>query len=106
MPECHFADVEEVSNKSLAVDHCYKGVNELVLREQNLALYLFEYEAAYRALAQFAGNFELFLGEMRWTLTETLRKTVAIFGYLQRIPCFISACDDYPPDLLPVPHEN
>jgi hypothetical protein len=77
--------------------HCDDVMVSLLGREAALLKMAVEYDAAYRSLLQFAGNFDAFLSGLRASVTGTLRQVTGIVGVLQRIPCFLSSCDEYPP---------
>ncbi len=76
--------------------YCQTIADQMLEREADLLKLAVEYDAAYRTILQFAGNFDLFLQEFRWPLTFTIRSAAGIIGQLNRIPCFLSTCDAYP----------
>lgn len=90
---CHLDEVPETADIQ---NYCNDMSEQLLRREAELLKITVEYDAGYRSLLQFAGNFDIFLRELRWPLTTTLRKTVELIGGLQRIPCFLSSCDASP----------
>lgn len=96
-PQCHFGNPDEgiinqVDNRS----YCQEISMQMLRREIQLLKLAVEYDAGFRTLLQFAGNFDIFLREMRWPLTGTLREAVQLMGQLERIPCFLSSCDASP----------
>lgn len=97
-PECHFAkpnldNVDRGDSTSYSED----TVDQLLTREKEMLKLAVEYDAGYRSLLQFAGNFDIFLQELRWPLSLTIRNAVGLIGQLERIPCFLSSCDAAPP---------
>jgi len=94
-PECHLE--YPVIDEADAATYCTAMADQLLRREVELLKLAVEYDAGYRSLLQFAGNFDIFLREMRWPLAGTLRQAVQLIGQLERIPCFLSSCDASPP---------
>ena len=76
--------------------YCPRIVKEMLQRESDLLRLAVEYDAAYRTMLQFAGNFDLSLKEFRWPFVATLRHAAGIIGQLSRIPCFLASCDASP----------
>jgi len=100
--ECMFTEKGgSTLNQVDALSYCKSVGLEMLHREGEVIRMLVEYDAAYRSLLQFAGVFDEFLLEMRWTMAGSIRQAASIIGWLGRIPCFISSCDEYPPDLDP-----
>ncbi|MCF7844708.1 MAG: hypothetical protein K9M03_02675 [Kiritimatiellales bacterium] len=99
IPACHFAGYEGGSYQDVAntLPYCQQVSGGLIQRENDLLKMLVEYDAAYRSLLQFAGVFDEFLQEFRWTITGSIRTAASVIGSLGRIPCFVSSCDEYPP---------
>lgn len=96
--ECHFvAPSLTVASQPDTRSYCDEVANQLIRRETAQLKLVTEYDAGYRTLLQFAGNFDIFLRELRWPLTGTLRQAVQFIGQLERIPCFLSSCDSAPP---------
>lgn len=96
-PECHFISPDlSTVNQMDSRTYCDEITNQLIRREVEQLKLVVEYDAGYRTLLQFAGNFDIFLRELRWPLTGTLRQAVQLIGQLQRIPCFLSSCDSAP----------
>lgn len=92
-PECHF---DAIQSQADARSYCDDITTQLMQREAELLKLVVEYDAGFRSLLQFAGNFDIFLRELRWPLTGTLRQAVQLIGQLERIPCFLSSCDTSP----------
>jgi hypothetical protein len=97
-PECHFAVPDlsidaQVDSRS----YCDEISSQLMRREIEQLKLAVEYDAGFRTLLQFAGNFDIFLRELRWPITGTLRQAAQLLGQLERIPCFLSSCDSAPP---------
>lgn len=96
-PQCHFGKPEQgIPDQADSRSYCDEIADQLMRREIELLKLTVEYDAGFRSLLQFAGNFDTFLREMRWPLTGTLRQAVQLLGNLERIPCFISSCDSAP----------
>lgn len=96
-PACHFAHPDDSTPKQVdSLTYCNSMREQLLQRESELLKLTIEYDAGYRSLLQLAGNVDIFLRELRWPLTTTLRQAVQLIGQLQRIPCFISSCDASP----------
>jgi len=96
--ECHFSN-SKASNVDVAdiQGYCEQVVEELLEQEAGILSMSISYDAAYRTVLQFAGNFDLFLQEFRLPLISTLRDAINLIGGLNRIPCFVASCDSYPP---------
>ena len=96
LPTCNeamdFPDIPDTRS------YCEKIQPNLVNREIALLKMATEYDAAYRTLLQFAGDFDSFLREFRFPFTNTLKKASQLIGQFQRIPCFSSSCDEFPED--------
>ena len=97
-PECQYGDRSDASiaDQSDTESYCTEIAAQMVRREEELLKLVVEYDAGYRTLLQFAGNFDIFLRELRWPLTGTVRQSVQLLGQLARIPCFVSSCDSAP----------
>ena len=96
-PECHFVSPNLSSlSQADSRSYCDEITSQLIRRETEQLKLVVEYDAGYRTLMQFAGNFDIFLRELRWPLTGTLRQAAQLIGQLQRIPCFLSSCDSAP----------
>lgn len=96
-PECHFDTPDlSIATQADSRSYCDDITSQLIKRETEMLKLVVQYDAGYRSLMQFAGNFDIFLREMRWPITGTLRQAVQLIGQLQRIPCFISSCDSAP----------
>ena len=91
--ECHITETADFGD---TLTYCDDTAQQLKSREVALLKLVVEYDAGYRSLLQFAGNFDLFLREMRWPLAGTVRQAAEIIGKLGRIPCFLSSCDIVP----------
>ena len=94
---CRFAKGDgTLSNDAEVRTYCPRIVKEMLQRESDLLRLAVEYDAAYRSMLQFAGNFDLSLKEFRWPFVATLRHAAGIIGQLSRIPCFLASCDASP----------
>ncbi|MDA1208758.1 MAG: hypothetical protein O2904_01855 [bacterium] len=97
-PECHFANKKtNLGDQADTLGYCPKIVEEMLEQEAGIISMAISYDAAYRTVLQFAGNFDLFLQEFRLPLISTLRDVINLIGGLNRIPCFVASCDAYPP---------
>lgn len=102
-PECHFNEPEMTTlDQGDTRTYCDKITDQLIAREVELLKLAVEYDAGFRTLLQFAGNFDIFLRELRWPLSVTVRQAVELIGQLERIPCFLSSCDATPPISRPI----
>lgn len=96
--ECHLANKGSGAQEQSAVKrYCSETRIQLIQREMALLRLAVEYDAAYRSTLQFAGVFDLFLEEVRWPLMGSIRQAAGLIGQLNRIPCFLSSCDESPP---------
>ncbi len=97
-PTCHFSQTGELQgSQANSIASFPTVVRDMLNREAAVLKFAVEYDAAYRSLLQFSGNFDLFIREFRWPLTGTLRDAAAVIGQVNRIPCFLSSCLDVPP---------
>lgn len=86
----------EKANPALPPDitaRCLDSADALINREIGLLEMLVTYDAGYRSLLQFAGAFENFANTLRFPLVRPLWEAASILGQLDRLPCFISQCD-------------
>lgn len=74
--------------------YCDSIGSHLLEREMDLLRLAASYDAAYRSLLQFAGNFDQFVAEFRVSLLTPIRQAVSLLGQLHRIPCFLAQCDE------------
>jgi len=96
-PECHLGgETPLLLDQADGRGYCNEMVTQTIQRERELLKLVVEYDAGFRSLLQFAGNFDIFLKEMRWPLANTVRQAVELIGKLERIPCFVSSCDSSP----------
>ena len=96
---CHFASGEEnLPQEGSVRTYCDDVVNAMLEREAELLKLAVQYDASYRSMLQFSGNFDLFLKELRWPLTNTLRQAAGLIGQFNRVPCFLGSCIDSDPD--------
>jgi hypothetical protein len=101
IPACHPSPTTGGSSPQKSFDghvYCSDIANNTFTREADLLKMITEYDASYRSTLQFAGDLDLWIDQMRWPLTNTIRKAASMIGQMNRIPCFLSSCDDYPPD--------
>ncbi len=97
IPECHLSGKDtQAADQADTRSYCNEMVLQILQRERELLKLVVEYDAGFRSLLQFAGNFDIFLKEMRWPLANTVRQAVELIGKLDRIPCFVSSCDSSP----------
>ena len=84
------------TNLTLPTDiyaRCLESADALLSREISLLEMTVAYDAGYRSLLQFAGEFENFINVLRFQLIHPLWDAASILVQLERIPCFISQCD-------------
>lgn len=86
----------EQNSISDVVNYCNSVSEDILNREKRLLAMSIEYDAAYRSTLQFAGSFDQFIAQLRFPLKNTIAQVVNVLGSLQRIPCFLSSCADYP----------
>lgn len=89
-------DVLQQSDASEIFGYCRSLASEVMRREQDLVAMTVEYDAGYRSTLQFAGVFDYFVKSLQVSLDKTVRQVTNVIGTLQRIPCFVSSCEDYP----------
>lgn len=77
-----------------ALTYCNTIQTELLEREKTLMVLTTEYDASYRSTVQFAGDFDLFIEQIRWPMTNTIRQVIGVIGSLHRVPCFVASCED------------
>lgn len=73
---------------------CLKASTDLLAREMDLLKLVVAYDAGYRSLLQFAGVFEHFIMELRFSLLSPLWDAAKMIGQFNRIPCFLSQCNE------------
>ncbi|MFH0769769.1 MAG: hypothetical protein V1926_00135 [Candidatus Peregrinibacteria bacterium] len=93
---CQFALKDETTDMTEISAWCQTTTQEVLAQEQEVLRFLTEYDASYRSLLQFAGIFDEFLEEYRWTVTGNIRSAASIIGWLGRTPCFLSSCEEFP----------
>jgi hypothetical protein len=97
IPEC--SPTEDVIQQRETADifgYCSTLANTMLRREQDLLAMTVEYDAGYRSTLQFAGVFDFFVKSLQISLDKTVRQVTNVIGSLQKIPCFLSSCEDYP----------
>ena len=87
-------DYAHKASEVIGRTYCKKIAGELLEREADVLRLAVSYDAAYRSLLQFSGHFESFIEEFRASLLLPVRQAVSLLGRLQRIPCFLSQCDE------------
>lgn len=97
IPACHLAGgpshiADAVDIQSL----CKTTVRTLFERETRLLQMLVQYDAAYRSVLQMSGMLEAFVGFFDGSIFGSLRTATNLIATFNRIPCFISSCDDFP----------
>ena len=109
-PDCRFANTERIAPNAamssdgvlnplinnIVRDDCEPAREELLQREQEYAKMLIAYDASYRSLLQFSGNFDSFLFAFHGDILDPLDQALALIGNLTRVPCFLSACTSLP----------
>lgn len=90
LPQC--LDAESAGEVGIGI--CEQAVEAILEREVQLLKTAVAYDAAYRTLLQFAGQFEGFLDDFQLPLLTPLWQAVRALGSLGKIPCFLSQCDE------------
>jgi len=90
---CAFQGTTDYDDPSQVIGACDKAMNALIDQQMSVVEMVVAYDASYRQLLRFAGEFEQFLEEFRFTLLTPLWQTVGILQEFNRIPCFASQCD-------------
>lgn len=95
---CHLKkdDNNSYGQQGQVTGYCEQMAQETLLRQKQMLKVAAEYDAAYRAMLQFAGEFDLFLANFRTPIENSVRQTAGIIGWMNKIPCFTSSCADYP----------
>lgn len=73
---------------------CYNDAESLIAREAAVVEAVIAYDAAYRALAQFAGVFDGLFTDLRNPLLVPMQTAIRVLSKLQTIPCFLSQCNE------------
>lgn len=95
--ECHINTEESRVEASTIYHNCEDAVESILQHEAEVVNLAVQYDAAYRTLLQLSGSLDLFLQEIHWPISHTLRDTTDLITVLGRIPCFVASCDAYPP---------
>lgn len=77
-----------------ARNHCNPAAEQLLNREAEALKLATSYDAAYRSLLQFTGASDLLLSGFNADILTPLRHSMSLIGQLQRIPCFLSECNE------------
>lgn len=98
LPLCHLKrdDNDTAGQEGFVVGYCGQLAKQTLAREALMLRTAAEYDASYRTMLQFAGEFDLFLSQFRTPIANTIRQTAGVIGWLNRIPCFAASCADYP----------
>lgn len=73
---------------------CSEAINAVLKHEMAMTQLAVAYDAAYRSLMQFSGNFDQFLSDFRFPLIQPLWQMVRTLGVLDNLPCFTSQCNE------------
>jgi hypothetical protein len=74
--------------------YCEPVAEAMLTREADLLKLSVSYDASYRSLLQFAGNFDDFLQLFQVDLMTPLEQATPLLKQLSRIPCFLSECSE------------
>jgi hypothetical protein len=85
-----------VFDDSVALSDCDANADQMLARERELLKMAVSYDAAYRSLLQFSGNFDRYLGEFKGDLLGPIEQAMPLLSQLSRIPCFLSQCYENP----------
>lgn len=91
---CTSTTPTDPSAMSILIGSCGPMQEGLISREEKILGVAVTYDAAYRSLLQFAGNFDDFLSVFNVDLLTPLRQSTGLLGQLSRIPCFLSQCNE------------
>ncbi len=104
LTSCRFLNTaDSIRNSTDAIDaqsdHLIRQVCEparqnLLAREDAVLRLAVTYDASYRALLQFAGNFDAFLDEFNGDILDPVSDSMSILNHISRLPCFISQCNE------------
>jgi hypothetical protein len=72
--------------------YCDPVSAQLLDREAEMLKLAVTYDAAYRTLLQFSGQFDEFASRFKGDLIEPIRQSMSLLSQLSRIPCFLSQC--------------
>ncbi len=92
MPSC--AALANTVQMSVATTYCEPIADQMLDREAELLKLAATYDAAYRTLLQFAGNFDQFIGAFRTDLLAPIEQAASVVNQLSRIPCFLAQCNE------------
>ncbi len=92
MPSC--AALANTVQMSVATTYCEPIADQMLDREAELLKLAATYDAAYRTLLQFAGNFDQFIGAFRTDLLAPIEQAAGVVNQLSRIPCFLAQCNE------------
>ncbi len=77
-----------------AFAYCEPVAEAMLDREEDLLKLSVSYDASYRSLLQFSGNFDDFLQLFQVDLLTPLQQATPLLKQLSRIPCFLSECSE------------
>ena len=91
---CGFGGQSLRFDQELVKDACPNTIDALFQRETTMLRTLVAYDASYRTLLQLSGIMEKFIYDFQFSLISPLWDTTRVLLELDRIPCFISQCDE------------
>ena len=83
----------DAQSEKIIEQTCEPARQNLLLREDAVLRLAVTYDASYRSLLQFAGNFDAFLGEFQGDILDPIGDSMSILNHITRLPCFISQCN-------------
>ncbi len=83
----------EAYSDTIVRENCRPLIEQLVEREKQMYLLAGFYDASYRSLLQFAGNFDEFLIAFHDDMLTPIEQSMSLLGELGRMPCFLSQCN-------------
>ena len=79
-------------SQTVIAQQCNPMAQSIAAREEQMLKLAVSYDAGYRSLLQFSGNFDRFLGQFRGDLLSPIQDAMPLISQLSRIPCFLSQC--------------
>lgn len=92
LPTC--LPINSAPDLAITKTYCESMADQMLNREADLLKLAVTYDAAYRTLLQFAGNFDQFIASFRGDLLSPIEQATAVVTQLSRIPCFLAECNE------------
>lgn len=105
LDQCRFGNVDakesaDFRNIATGTDltdietECGDLAHQLAEKEATFLRIAVAYDAAYRSLLQFAGNFDRFLEGLRGDFLAPIEQALPLLSAFSRIPCFAAQCNE------------